>query len=206
MIKHTHLAGANRVAGPRQQARRSRRMSWPGFALVSVLLFLITACGQTGHDKEVATAGGSATAGASAGTGGKADEFKFAQCMRDNGIKNWPDPQSDDGTGSKSGGPAKVIGPEGVDPKTVQETMQKCKQYLPNGGEPPENDPAQLEQMRKFAQCMRENGLPKYPDPDAGGGNQGLPREIDPNSAEFKTAQEACKKYMVRPSTSGRAG
>ncbi|MET9385417.1 hypothetical protein ABZY09_31180 [Streptomyces sp. NPDC002928] len=45
-----------------------------------------------------------------------------------------------------------------------------------------------------FAKCMRENGLPKFPDPnDDGGSVIGKDSGIEPNSPEFKKAQEACK-------------
>ena len=47
----------------------------------------------------------------------------------------------------------------------------------------------------KFARCMRAHGVPKFPDPDPNGltniGNTG----VDPNSPQFKSAQQACKQY-----------
>ena len=54
---------------------------------------------------------------------------------------------------------------EGTDPEKVEAAMEACKQYAPNGGEPPKLNPEQLEQMRKFAQCMRDNGVRTFPDP-----------------------------------------
>jgi hypothetical protein len=60
----------------------------------------------------------------------------------------------------------------------------------------------------KFAQCMRAHGVPNFPDPDQDGltniGNTG----IDPNSPQFKSAQQACKRYAptVSFSPQRRAG
>jgi len=47
----------------------------------------------------------------------------------------------------------------------------------------------------KYAECMRANGLPNFPDPGAGGGFE-IPQGsgIDPSSPAFKTAQAKCEK------------
>jgi hypothetical protein len=46
----------------------------------------------------------------------------------------------------------------------------------------------------KYAACMRSHGLPDFPDPDSSGGFA-MPQNIDPNSAQFQTAANACKAY-----------
>jgi hypothetical protein len=50
-----------------------------------------------------------------------------------------------------------------------------------------------------YSACMRRNGVPKFPDPDANGnlsiiGGPGL----DPNSPRFKAAEKACEKHLPR--------
>jgi hypothetical protein len=53
-----------------------------------------------------------------------------------------------------------------------------------------------------FSACMRKNGVPNFPDPDSKGniritGGQdrsGRKFGLDPNSAQFKRAQKACRK------------
>lgn len=162
--------------------------------LVLGIALSVAAC-STQDRGGVATAGGDSVATTST-TPSHGDPLKFAQCMRDNGIENWPDPPADGGPSrSGGGGPARVIAPEGVDPMLVQQTMQKCKEYLPDGGEGP-NRGGSGEALLAFAQCMRENGFPEFPDPPAGGGNFGIPRDIDPNSAEFQAAQAACREHL----------
>ncbi len=48
-----------------------------------------------------------------------------------------------------------------------------------------------------FSGCMRANGVPHFPDPQAGGGflfRTGA--GVDPSSPAFKAAQAKCKKFM----------
>jgi hypothetical protein len=58
-------------------------------------------------------------------------------------------------------------------------------------------DPARLALARQYSRCMRENGVPKFPDPDAYGGIALDPEKIgtDPIGAEMKAAEKACTKY-----------
>jgi len=47
-----------------------------------------------------------------------------------------------------------------------------------------------------FAKCMRENGLPDFPDPKPGQGIEMKPgSSLDPTSAQFKAAESRCKQY-----------
>ncbi|HEY4025422.1 MAG TPA: hypothetical protein VGO86_03240 [Candidatus Dormibacteraeota bacterium] len=126
--------------------------------------------------------------------------LKWAQCMRAHGV-NVPDP------GTQSG-PTRI---EGSDPQQLQNAENACKQYRPSGGvNGGRADPKVLDAMTKFAQCMRDHGIPMQ-DPQAtngggirisggdsgtGGGPKG-----DPESDQFKQAQQACQHYMdqVRP-------
>lgn len=188
-------------AGSGQPSGSTRLWPVAGAALLLGLLFGLAACG-TKDNPGVATAGNSTSASTGTGSPSKGDAYKFAQCMRDNGIESWPDPQADTG-GSRDGGPARVIAPEGADPKQIQETQEKCKQYLPNGGDAPERDAADVEQMRKFAQCMRDNGLTSFPDPSGDSGNIPVPRDIDPESPEYKAAMDKCRQYLGNPQSAG---
>jgi len=67
--------------------------------------------------------------------------------------------------------------------------------------------PSQVEQDAplKYAQCMRANGVPGFPDPQAGGGFLFQPGAgIDPSAPAFKTAQAACRKLLSNgPPTPG---
>src|ERR1700738_3772906 len=86
-----------------------------------------------------------------------------AQCIRDHGQPDFPDPTID------SHGQPQL--PDGV-AKPSQAEMDACRPQVDaasrTGGSRPQatTNPAQ---MRQFAQCMRDNGLEDWPDPDVNG-------------------------------------
>src|SRR5882724_2578321 len=51
---------------------------------------------------------------------------------------------------------------------------------------------AAQDQARKFAQCMRANGVPDFPDPEPNGEFRGAGHEQQ-SVPEFRAAQEACR-------------
>lgn len=112
------------------------------------------------------------------------DAHAYAECMRENGVEmSDPDPTT--------GLP--VLG-DSVDPEsaTFEAAHDTCGDLLPGGirGETDEHD---LAAYLEFAACMRENGLPDFPDPQPGGegglfGDAG----VDRTSPEFQSALEAC--------------
>jgi hypothetical protein len=53
------------------------------------------------------------------------------------------------------------------------------------------------QQMAKFAACMRKNGEPNFPDPNAQGElSISSAAGIDPGSAQFQHARQACQKDL----------
>jgi hypothetical protein len=166
-----------------------------GLALGLLLILPAAGCGAAKDGNRVATAGGAASASASAAPDGLSAQeqgLKFAQCMRDNGVPDFADPKFSDGGGMS------IDAPEGADPQKVDAAMRTCKQYLPNGGEPAKADPQRAEQNRKFAKCMRDNGVTNFPDPGADGGIQinGNDPGMNPDDPKFKAAQTACAQYQ----------
>jgi hypothetical protein len=129
--------------------------------------------------------------------------LKWAQCMRQHGV-NVPDPVNGAIRITASappggGGSADLPGPGNPQ---FQAAQNACKQYAPNGGngtgQPTQQ---QIDQATKFAQCMRDHGV-QMADPKVqnggiemqGGGPDGA--GIDPNSDQFKQAQQACAQYQ----------
>lgn len=166
-----------------------------GIVLCLLLALGVAGCGGGGTDG-VATAGGQATGRAKPGAVGEQENaLKFSQCMRDNGVPNFPDPKVVDGGGID------LSLPEGIAKEKVDAAQEKCKWYLPNGGEPVKADPKLVERLREFSRCMRENGFPNFPDPT----DQGLQIENDklgitgPDDPRFNAAQKTCEKYMPAP-------
>ena len=173
-------------------------------ALAATTLLLLGGCAGKTSGEGVATAGDPTTsATAEAETEGDiaAQTAKFAQCMRDNGVE-MPDPEVH--------GDRVTFGmPEGgaADRDKTQAAHEKCKQHLPNGGEPPKLSDEDLEQMRKFSQCMRDNGFPDFPDPEPGGGIRiDGGQNMDPENQQFKDAHAKCEQYMPKRGPRTRGG
>jgi hypothetical protein len=175
--------------------------------LVGVLLTVSTAgCGDDSGNDGVATVGGKGKTTSSPSAQVKGDPVKFAQCMRKHGI-DMPDPDT-------SGGGITINIPKGTDRRKVDAAQKACKQFMPGGGTPPKLDAQALAQLRKLAKCMREHGVPKFPDPKPNGGIGIDGRSgLDPNSPKFKAAEKACAQYQPKgarpgggPQTSTRTG
>jgi hypothetical protein len=154
---------------PRAHRRRLVIVVVRAAALLGVLV-LVTACGSSSSDQ----------------TASAADQrraLQFAQCMRDNGVPDFPDPDPD----GRFRGPGHE---QQNDPK-FQAAQEACRDLAP-GGEHEKSDPATVEQMRQFSQCMRDNGVPDFPDPDADGRlrGQGHEQQDDPT---FRAAMETCR-------------
>jgi hypothetical protein len=160
-------------------------------ALGLLLVLGIAGCGGANNANKVASANKTASGTSTPKPGGTGDEqeqlLKFAACMRQHGIQV-EDPQP--GAGIKL--------PEVVDPAKADAAMQACKPFLPNGGDTKKADPAQLEQLRRFAQCMRDHGIAKFPDPDPQKGISIDPGTLglDAKDPKLLAAQDACQKYQ----------
>ncbi|MCO6009022.1 hypothetical protein NE236_29015 [Actinoallomurus purpureus] len=174
------------VAGPRW-ARRA----WPLAAAILIAGAGLTGCGDSGGTSSAASSApaGSGGGGAGAAGGGSTKAVKYAECMRKNGVPEFPDPAPDGRvmlTGKKGSG----LDPESPQFKAAQ---QACKAFAPQGavggGRP---DPAML----KFSQCMRKNGVPNFPDPSGGKLLMKQGSGIDPNSPQFQAAQKTCQKLL----------
>jgi hypothetical protein len=127
--------------------------------------------------------------------------FKFAQCMRDHGV-DMPDPQTDGagGFGVTINGENQSLSKEKVDA-----AMEACRQYAPFGGDATGKPDAQAqENMLKFSQCMRDNGVESFPDPD---GNRLMIDETVGSDPDFPAAQEKCaKEFLPGAMTNGGPG
>ncbi len=113
----------------------------------------------------------------------------FAQCMRDNGLANYPDPDPN----GRSGAGHEAFDPN--DPK-VKAATEKCRGLLPGGGEHQAPNPEAIKQLVAFAQCMRANGVTDFPDPDADGE---FPRSAEQGAHDdpkFQAASEKCRKNL----------
>lgn len=107
----------------------------------------------------------------------------FSQCMRDNGVPEFPDP-----------------GPDGrlrfeLDPgsaSNVEAAQEACRDVSPFNIASGPPTPEQMERLVQLAQCVRDNGVADFPDPTAEGqfslGGSG----VDPESPTMQTAMQTC--------------
>jgi hypothetical protein len=157
------------------------------------LTVLLAGCGQQRKGDGVASAaGGGATPSASASATTDPDQArKFAQCMRENGVPDFPDP-GPDGQFDPS-----QMRTSGLDMQKLQKGMSACRDLAPNGGQNTQLDAQQQEQLRQFAQCMRDNGV-DMADPDPNGGGLG-PGGAGLNTSDpaFQKAMEACQDKLA---------
>jgi predicted component of type VI protein secretion system len=161
-------------------------------ATLAAAVLLLTGCGSAEPANQVAsgTAGQpQATAPSSAPASLSRDEMaiKFTQCLREQGL-DVPDPEPGKGP------MLKFDRGSGVTQEKVQQAMEACKEYNPQAEGSP--NPQQEENGRKFAECMRNNGVEKFPDPKPG--QRGI--MIGPgvgDDPDFQKAQEACQPILA---------
>ena len=92
---------------------------------------------------------------------------KFAECMRDNGVSEFPDPDASGGLTIDG-----VVNGSSLDPGTAawKEAIGACKDLQPPGFMGDEEVTAGEQEARlEFAQCMRDNGVEDFPDPTEDG-------------------------------------
>jgi hypothetical protein len=154
---------------PRARHRRFMIAAAAGAALLGVLV-LVTACASSSSDEPAPAAD-------------REQALAFAQCMRENGVPDFPDP---DPNGRFS------EGEHDADDPALRAAQEACRDLAPGGEHENLGDPAFVEQMREFSQCMRDNGVPDFPDPDADGRLRGVAHEQQ-DDPTFRAAMETCR-------------
>jgi hypothetical protein len=86
----------------------------------------------------------------------------FARCMRDNGVKDFPDPDPS-GELTVDG----VLNGTSLDPNSAawKKAIEACKELEPAGFTGHKRSAAEQKAALQFAQCMRDNGITDFPDP-----------------------------------------
>lgn len=166
-------------------------------AIVLATLLTTTSCAGN-SDPNVASVSGTQSSTAPGG------EDAYSKCMRENGAEVQSQEIPNNGTGQ---GTAQ----QGNQPQSDQEKQraahEKCRRHLPDGGNPKPMNPEQLEQARKFAKCMRDEGVP-YPDPkpeDGGDGAAKLPDGVDVDDPVVQEKLRRCSSQAsgTNPGSSG---
>jgi hypothetical protein len=114
--------------------------------------------------------------------------LSYAICLRAHGA-NEPDPALD-----QNGNPQWAVNPKTLPPAATQPCNSILQAAHLNGGHGAPTA-AQLAQLTRFAQCIRQHGVADFPDPDAQTGS--FPTTQDPTREPgWDAAYQACKQLM----------
>ena len=147
-----------------------RRTLWLPAAFGIVVVAAVTAAGcggtqsssgtstaaVTSSSRSNSTAGHTSTASHRSVVTPREKAVKFSECMRANGVSDFPDPNAS--------GEFPSYGVS-VSPAVWRKAGAACKTLQPPGTLSAKLTPAQESAALKFAQCIRENGVPDFPDP-----------------------------------------
>jgi hypothetical protein len=163
------------------------RTSYRAVPLAVLALAALAACSSAG----------SAVASASSPTGNDQEQAlmvgrQYAQCARTHGRPNFPDPSIVDGA-------LAFPGTTKEDNVAVQGACISILQQLPASMQHRNQPPSaqDLAHLQQFAQCLRQHGVPDWPDPKPDGTFPlvGTPLGTEGKSQRIIDAQQACKQY-----------
>lgn len=147
---------------------------------VAVLSVILGACSGTSSSDAPPSGQGGNSSTAQAGAA------QFAQCMRQKGVTNFPDPQN---------GRFLLPGSVRSNPH-FNSAIQACQHFLGPGGIG-SNNPQNQQAILGFVHCMRTHGVPNMPEPAANGALQAPQGQgIDANSPAFQKAFSECKSKL----------
>jgi hypothetical protein len=130
-------------------------------AALAVVAVIGAGCGGTGSSGATTTAAPAGNAGTSTDTT-RDKALRFAECMRDNGVSEFPDP------GAQGGFTIEVIANGSsvdTDSAAFKQAETACKDLEPAGFYGGIRSPEQQEAALEFARCIRDHGVKDFPDP-----------------------------------------
>ena len=152
---------------------------------------LLTGCGSPDKAPGVTSIGPGAAAGTPSPVADRARQIElYRECLVTNRVKLLDQP-------TEEGLPQ--VDKENTSIEVLSAAQEKCRQFQPSGGDVVKRSPADLEALRRYAVCLREHGVPNYPDPDPVTGD---PRISDELSAQLKndpnmiTAAQQCQNPL----------
>lgn len=196
-------------------------------AVVAALVLVATACGggdssSTGGEiaslatsgdageqalADTPNAGDGDAAGGSEADAAEVDPFdlqlEFAECMRSNGIEEFPDPTADGGF--NRGAFAELgIDPQGAEFQSATDSCQEIRDQLRSQFQDDRSDEEIQESQENqlaIAECAREKGIEDFPDPDfsgngPGGGLRQALQDSGLNIQEIRPVLQECTQEL----------
>jgi hypothetical protein len=144
-------------------------------ALLVPIALLVAACTGSSAGPRVASGGSASSSPSAGGSSTSASAVAYSACMRNHGVRNFPDPQR---SGQVPKGSAQEFG---VSTSQYQAAERACEHLIPNTGDTAEQQQelqcAQtgkcpqavvqqwMSSLRDLARCLRTHGEPNWPDP-----------------------------------------
>jgi hypothetical protein len=124
-------------------------------ALAALTMLIGAGCSSTPADD-------TSSSGADARAAHRGKAVKFSECMRDNGVKEFPDPDAS-GELTMDG----VANGSSLDTSSAafKKAIRSCKELQPPGFTGRKRSTQEQEAALKFAQCIRDHGVEDFPDP-----------------------------------------
>ncbi|GAA4249217.1 hypothetical protein [Dactylosporangium darangshiense] len=141
--------------------------------------------------------GGSPGGAPTTAAGGNREALaEAARCMRANGFPDYPDPVQTNG--------AWAFPPSAE--QMAQKPAPECTDLFRRAGALPADTrrpvtPDELAKLRKWGECIRANGLPDWPDPDADGIFRPRPAPPADDDPRWQRADTACRSLEPGPIT-----
>jgi hypothetical protein len=150
---------------------------------------LATACGGSRSSTQSSGAPNAGTAASSTSA------VAYSQCVRAHGVPGFPDPGSS-GQISKQ-----AIRQLNVSDSALEAATSACENLNPNQPPSAAQQRQQLAEDVTFAQCMRADGLPKFPDPTNDNGRVAFVISVsqdgfDPHSAPVLAKARECQRVL----------
>jgi hypothetical protein len=138
-----------------------------------MVALISAACSNAAAETGTGSSGGNTTATAQTDSSGgnntagtHQQAVKFAECMRANGVREFPDPDAS-GTLTIDG----IANGSSLDTSSAafKQAIAACKDLQPPGFIGHKRTAQEQENALKFAQCIRDNGVKDFPDPTPDG-------------------------------------
>jgi hypothetical protein len=168
--------------------------SLAAFAMVALLS---AGCSNAAVRTDTSSSGGTTNAT------NRDQAVKFAECMRKNGVREFPDPDAS-GTLTIDG----VANGSSLDTSgaAFKQAISACKDLQPPGFTGGKRSPEQQQAALKFAQCIRDNGVKDFPDPTPDGplvDTNRIPSAAGNGIAAINAAMQKCGDFAASAGVQG---
>ncbi len=164
-----------------------------------------TGTGSSAGNKNAATAPAETGTGSSGGSNAtnRDQAVKFAECMRKNGVREFPDP---DASGDLT--IDRIANGSSLDTSTAafKQAISACRDLEPPGFTGGKRSPEQQKAALKFAQCIRDNGVKDFPDPTPDGplvDTNRIPSAAGNGIAAINAAMQKCRDLAANAGAVG---